>query len=162
MVSSGLRQVLERARMRFGVEMEILDANLRGVYPDGQTDLTRAIDESPIVRDALARILRSGRPERLQDGESDYALYPLGESLSRRRSGGLLAIRREAVDVADGDDHRLVRLCQRPDGDAERGRHSSGALRARCSRWSSRPCRRAFARRTDGGKMLLPGAAGLV
>src|SRR5512145_2395022 len=104
MVSSGLRQVLERARVRFGVEMEILDANLRGVYPDGRTDLTRAIDESPTVRDALSRILVSGRPERLQEDVADYAFYPLGQSLRRRRSSGLLAIRRpDRAQALTGD-----------------------------------------------------------
>jgi hypothetical protein len=53
MLSTALSQLFERARTRFGLEVEILDAELQRVYPDAGSDLGRLIAESPSVRSAL-------------------------------------------------------------------------------------------------------------
>ena len=57
MLSSSLSQLLERARTRFGLEVEVLDATLQHVYPASTTALGRMIEESPIVRQSLLAAL---------------------------------------------------------------------------------------------------------
>ena len=37
MLSPALSELLERARTRFGLEVEVMDATLKHVYPDGTT-----------------------------------------------------------------------------------------------------------------------------
>src|SRR4051812_31190879 len=98
MVSTALSQLLERARMRFGVEVEILDTRLKSVYPDGGTDLGRIIEESPALRKTLLDAIASGRPPRLEGEGSQYRVYPLRRSSGRRDAEGLLAIRRSHAD----------------------------------------------------------------
>ena len=99
MVSPALSQWLERARMQFGLEVEILDAGLNNLYPEGGTTLSRIIEGSPTVRRTLLDAVAGGRPEQL-DGESGhYRLYPLKGLRPRRPAAGLLAIKRPASDV---------------------------------------------------------------
>jgi hypothetical protein len=93
MVSSTLSQLLERARVRFGVEVEILDARLKNLYPEGGTDLSRMIHDSSAVRSALFDALAAGRPQRLDGSGLHYRIYPLGRSSKRRQPAGLLAVR---------------------------------------------------------------------
>ena len=50
MLSSSLSHLLERARARFGLEVEVFDSTLRHVYPESATALARMIAESPGVR----------------------------------------------------------------------------------------------------------------
>src|SRR4029453_18884884 len=57
MLSSSLSQLLERARTRFGLEVEVLDATLQHVYPSSTTALGRMIEESPVVRQSLLAAL---------------------------------------------------------------------------------------------------------
>jgi hypothetical protein len=94
MLSVALSQLLERARLRFGLEVEILDARLKNVYPDGGTDLARIIQDSPTIRRTLMDAIASGRPHRFEDAGSHYRVYPLRRSGGRRHAEGLLAIRR--------------------------------------------------------------------
>jgi hypothetical protein len=98
MVSPALSQLLERARLRFGLEVEILDAGLNKVYPDGGTDLARIIEDSPAVRRALLDALAAGRPQHLQGSAAEYRVYPLRRS-PRRHAAGLLAVKRAASDA---------------------------------------------------------------
>ena len=54
-----LSQLLERARTRFGLEVEVLDATLQHVYPDSATALSRMIEASPaaiVELDELGRV----------------------------------------------------------------------------------------------------------
>jgi len=94
MVSPTLSQLLERARVRFGLEVEIFDARLNNLYPDGETDLSRIIQGSPAVRRTLLDAIAGGRPQRLEDAGGHYRVYPLRRSPKRRQAAGLLAIRR--------------------------------------------------------------------
>jgi hypothetical protein len=94
MVSPTLTQLLERARTRFGVEVEILDAGLRTVYPEGGSDLSRCASDSEGVRDKLMEALTAGRPQRIEGLGSDYRVYRLPQSAKRRGSNGLMAIRK--------------------------------------------------------------------
>ena len=55
MVSPALSQLLERARARFGLEVEVLDAGLNSLYPEGGTDLSRIIQDSPVSPSHTAR-----------------------------------------------------------------------------------------------------------
>jgi hypothetical protein len=103
MVSPALSQLLERARLRFGLEVEILDAGLNKMYPDGGTDLSRIIEDSPVVRRVLLDAIAAGRPQHLQGSASDYRVYPLRRS-PRRHAAGLLAVRRAKSDVAQALD----------------------------------------------------------
>jgi hypothetical protein len=94
MVSSALGQLLDRARVRFGVEVEILDSRLNSVFPEGGTDLSRSIDESPGVRGALLDALSGGRPQRLDSAGHHYRIFPLSRSARRRLPGTVMAIRK--------------------------------------------------------------------
>ncbi len=103
MVSPALSLLLERARVRFGLEVEVLDARLKSMYPEGGTDLKRIIEDSPDVRRVLLEALAGGRIERL-DGEGlHYRLYPLGQSPKRRQAAGFLAVRHTNTDATPYD-----------------------------------------------------------
>jgi hypothetical protein len=97
MVSPTLSQLLERARVRFGVEVEIFDARLNNLYPEGGSDLSRIIEDSSAVRTALMDALAAGRPHRLDGGGLHYRIYPLSRA-KRRQATGLMAIRRNQSD----------------------------------------------------------------
>jgi hypothetical protein len=141
MVSPALSQLLERARVRFGLEVEILDAGLNNVYPDGGTDLSRIITDSPAVRRTLLDAIAGGRPERLEGAGAHYRVYPLKRSATRRQTAGLLAIRRSHSDVSQALDAEpwsdLARAIVEADlasvdmlgEERQRSRRLSGALR---------------------------------
>lgn len=97
MVSTALSQLLERARTRFGVEVEILDATLAHVYPESGTELGRLIEESPAVRRTLLDALASGRPEHVDRSGLTYQIFPLRRSAKTRHTQGLLAVRRTSA-----------------------------------------------------------------
>jgi hypothetical protein len=103
MVSPALSQLLERARVRFGLEVEILDSRLKNLYPEGGTDLSRIIQDSPTVRRTLLDAIAAGRPQRIEGNGLQYRLYPLPTSPSRHATSGLLAVRRGHVDAADAE-----------------------------------------------------------
>jgi GGDEF domain-containing protein len=94
MVSSSLSQLLERARTRFGLKVDIFDTALRHVYPESGSELERLIGETPGIRRTLLDVLVAGRPEQLESGGLSYRLFPLRRSAGFRHAGGLLAIRR--------------------------------------------------------------------
>lgn len=94
MLSSSLSQLLERARTRFGLEVEVLDAGLQHVYPDSSTALARLIKESPIVRQSLLDALADGRPEQLDDAGVQYHVFPLRRAARLRQASALVAVRR--------------------------------------------------------------------
>ena len=77
MLSSSLSQLFERARTRFGLEVEVLDATLQHVYPESTTALTRLIEESPVIRQSLLNALADGRPEQLDGAGLQYQVFPL-------------------------------------------------------------------------------------
>ncbi len=104
MVSATLSQLLERARVRFGVEVEILDSRLKNLYPEGGTDLSRMIHDSSAVRGALLDALAAGRPHRLDGTGLHYKIYPLTRASKRRQPAGLLAIRRNQLDPSHAND----------------------------------------------------------
>ena len=60
MLSSSLSQLLERARTRFGLEVEVLDSTLQHVYPDSTTALSRMIEESPGITRLIDRLEAKG------------------------------------------------------------------------------------------------------
>lgn len=97
MVSTALSQLLERARTRFGLEVEILDATLAHVYPESGTELGRLIEESPAVRRTLLDALASGRPEQVDRSGLIYQVFPLRRSAKTRHTQGLLAVRRTSA-----------------------------------------------------------------
>jgi hypothetical protein len=99
MVSPALSHLLERARARFGLEVEVLDAGLNNLYPEGGSELARIIQDLPAVRRALLDALAGGRTERLEWDGVQYRLYPLRQSSRRREAVGLLAIRRSSSDT---------------------------------------------------------------
>jgi hypothetical protein len=98
MVSPALSLLLERARVRFGLDVEVLDARLKSMYPEGGTDLKRIIEDSPDVRRVLLEALAGGRTERLEGDGLHYRLYPLGQSPKRRQAAGFLAVRHSNAD----------------------------------------------------------------
>ena len=93
MLSSALSQVLERARTRFGLEVEILDAELRNLYPETGTELMRTVRESPELRRTLRDVLLVGHPRDIEDAGRRYRVYPLRHSERVGSRGGLLAVR---------------------------------------------------------------------
>ena len=100
MVSPTLAQLLERTRVRFGVEVEVLDSRLKTLYPEGGTELGRSIEDSATVRGVLLEALAAGRPHRLESSGQHYRIYPLAR-LAARRHQALLAVRRSSADASD-------------------------------------------------------------
>jgi len=103
MLSTALSQLLERARTRFGLEVEILDATLTHVYPETTTELGRLIEDSPAVRRTLLDALAAGRPDQLDRGGLAYQVFPLRRSARTRHTPGLLAVRRSGVTAGDAE-----------------------------------------------------------
>ena len=93
MLSSALSQVLERAKTRFGLEVEILDAELRNLYPDGGTELSHSIRENPDLRRTLRDVVTVGHPREIEASGQHYRVYPLRQSDRIGQKGGLLAVR---------------------------------------------------------------------
>ena len=93
MLSSALSQVLDRARTRFGLEVEILDGDLRNLYPETGTELGRLVGQSPELRQSLRDALVGGHPRDVEGGGQRYRVYPLRNSERLGRKGGLLAVR---------------------------------------------------------------------
>src|SRR5262245_25709690 len=106
MLSSSLSQLLERARTRFGLAVEGLEATRRHVYPDSGTALARLIEESPGVRQSLLDALADGRPEQLDDAGVQYQVFPLRRATRVRQSSALVAVRRTDRAMDSGDDAR--------------------------------------------------------
>src|SRR5262245_61354275 len=106
MLSSSLSQLLERARTRFGLEVEVLDATLQHVYPDSTTALARLIEESPGVRQSLLDALADGRPEQLDDAGVQYQVFPLRRAARVRQASALVAVRRTDRMIDSRDDTR--------------------------------------------------------
>jgi hypothetical protein len=100
MLSSALSQVFERARTRFGLEVEILDAELRHLYPDATTELGRIVRQSPELRRDLRDALTTGQPREIDGGGHTYRIYPLRPSERTGQKGSLLAVRGSAADAA--------------------------------------------------------------
>ena len=63
MLSSSLSQLLERARTRFGLEVEVLDSTLQHVYPDSTTALARMIDSALAGGAGLTRLPSGHGPD---------------------------------------------------------------------------------------------------
>ncbi|MGB2715164.1 MAG: hypothetical protein WBC51_13360 [Vicinamibacterales bacterium] len=93
MLSSALSQVLERAKTRFGLEVEILDAELRNLYPDSGTELSHSIRENPELRRTLRDVLGVGHPREIEASGQRYRVYPLRQSDRIGQKGGLLAVK---------------------------------------------------------------------
>jgi len=106
MLSSSLSQLLERARTRFGLEVEVLDSTLQHVYPDSTTALSRMIEESPVVRQSLLSALADGRPEQLDDSGVQYQVFPLRRAARVRQASALVAVRRTERSIESADDER--------------------------------------------------------
>ena len=106
MLSSSLSQLLERARTRFGLEVEVLDATLQHVYPDSTTALGRMIEASPVVRQSLLDALADGRPEQLDDSGVQYQVFPLRRVARVRQATALVAVRRTERGVESVDDEK--------------------------------------------------------
>jgi hypothetical protein len=102
MVSPTISQWLERARLQVGLVVEILDDTLNSVYPKGDTTLGRIIGQSPAARNALMGALASGRPQKFDDLEAAYRLYPLRGARGGRPFAGVLAVR-QASEVLASD-----------------------------------------------------------
>jgi GGDEF domain-containing protein len=106
MLSSSLSELLERARTRFGLEVEVLDATLQHVYPDSTTPLTRMIEQSPVVRQSLLNALADGRPEQLTDDDVHYQVFPLRRAAKLRQASALVAVRRPERKIESVEDDR--------------------------------------------------------
>jgi hypothetical protein len=104
MLSTSLSQLLERARTRFGLEVEVLDSGLQHVYPSSSTALARLIEESPAVRQSLLDALADGRPEQLDGAEGQYQVFPLRRPARLRQATALVAVRRSERAAASSDD----------------------------------------------------------
>ena len=104
MLSSALSQVLERARTRFGLEVEILNGELRHLFPEGGTELGRSIRESPELRRVLRDVLVVGHARDIEGAGQRYRVYPLRQSDRIGQKGGLLAVREtDAGELSGGE-----------------------------------------------------------
>ena len=93
MLSSALSQVLERARTRFGLEVEILDGELRALYPEAGTEFSRSIRTNTELRQTLREVLLVGHPKDVEEAGERYRVYPLRQSGPTTPTGGLLAVK---------------------------------------------------------------------
>ena len=103
MLSSALSQVLERARTRYGLEVEILDGELRALYPEAGTDFSRSIRTNTELRQALREVLVVGHPRDVEDGGERYRVYPLRQADRTSPPGGLLAVKGSTNGTAAAD-----------------------------------------------------------
>lgn len=93
MLSKALTQLFERARTRFGVDIEILDSSLSPSDPEVETDLHRAIQDSPAIRQVLMRTLTSGRVGQVVIDGQRCEVVPLRRGASTQRGMALGVIR---------------------------------------------------------------------
>ena len=103
MLSSALSQVLERARTRFGLEVEILDGELRALYPEAGTEFSRSIRTNNELRQTLREILLAGHPKDVEEAGEHYRVYPLRQSGLTTPTGGLLAVKGSVPSGAAAD-----------------------------------------------------------
>jgi hypothetical protein len=104
MLSSALSQVLERARTRFGLEVEILDGELRALYPEAGTEFSRSIRTNTELRQTLREVLLVGHPKDVEEAGERYRVYPLRQSGGPTTpTGGLLAVKGSVPTVAAAD-----------------------------------------------------------
>src|SRR6187200_1142796 len=93
MLSPALTQLFERARTRFGVDIEILDSSLNSSYPEVETDLQRAIRDSPAIRQALLGCLTTGRVGQVVISGQRCDVVPLRRGASAQRGVALGVLR---------------------------------------------------------------------
>lgn len=91
MLSPALSQVLDRARARSGLDVEIFDGELRTVYPESATELGRVVREDPDLRGSLRETVLMGHSREFDVGGRRVRVSPLRSSRVADR-GGLLAI----------------------------------------------------------------------
>ena len=103
MLSSALSQVLERARTRFGLEVEILDGELRALYPETGTEFSRSVRTNTELRQTLREVLLAGHPKDVEDAGEHYRIYPLRQSGPTTPTGGLLAVKGSVPSAAAAD-----------------------------------------------------------
>ena len=106
MLSPSLPSLLERVRIAFGLEVEVLDSRLQLVYPEVATALGRLLEESPGVRQLLLDALADGRPERLVNAGGHYHVFPLRRGDNHRQSLGLVAVRCTGREVDPAGDEK--------------------------------------------------------
>src|SRR5262249_32395621 len=97
MLSKALTQLFERARARFGVDIEILDESLTRSYPAAETDVDRAIRESSAVRQTFLECMKTGRVSQVVANGERYEAIPLRQDARSRRGPGLAALRLAAA-----------------------------------------------------------------
>jgi hypothetical protein len=100
MLSKALTQLFERARTRFGVDVQILDGSLQPLYPDAETALDRAIRESDATRVVVEECVTTGRPGHVlvgPDGKDRYDLVPLRLRPGANRPLALASLRLAAT-----------------------------------------------------------------
>lgn len=97
MLSKALTQLFERARTRFGVDIEILDSSLNSSYPEVETDLQRAIRDWPAIRQALLRCLTTGRVGQVVINGQRCEVVPLRRRGSAPRGAALGVLRLSAA-----------------------------------------------------------------
>ncbi|HEX5867721.1 MAG TPA: hypothetical protein VFY72_08450 [Beijerinckiaceae bacterium] len=103
MVSPALVQLFEQVRAHLGVDVEVLDASLRPVYPDMPSGLGRLLRDAPDVHAQLQNVIDSGRTHDVQHDGASYRFYPLRGAAGRREVAGLLAVRRTGALAPDAE-----------------------------------------------------------
>jgi hypothetical protein len=73
--------------------VEILDAELRNLYPDSGTELSHSVRENPELRRTLRDVLNVGHPREIEASGQLYRVYPLRQSDRIGQKGGLLAVK---------------------------------------------------------------------
>jgi hypothetical protein len=101
MLSSALYEVLERARTRFGLEVEILDGELRALYPEAGSEFSKSVHANTELRQTLREVLVVGHPREVEDSGERYRIYPLRKNDQISPTGALLAIKGTNGAAAD-------------------------------------------------------------
>lgn len=105
-VSPTVAQIVDRARTRFGLSLEVLNAGLQPVAPEAGGDFARAIEASAPARSAVSEALLAGRNRTFDLSDTTYMIQPLRGGRGSRKPVGLLAVRQ--VSQAAGDAERWL------------------------------------------------------
>jgi hypothetical protein len=102
MLSSALSQILERAKTRFGLDLEILDDELRSVYPDAGARFGEAVRESEELRETLRDALLAGHAREIVHAGERYRVVPLRDSVRSAPGGRLMVVRTASAAAEHG------------------------------------------------------------
>jgi GGDEF domain-containing protein len=97
--------LFERAKARFGLDVEVFDERSTCLYPGGETPLCRLVEHSASLRQAFAECLATGAPGQATADGVSYRLVRVARGSGNGHLSGMVA----AIDSGNADP-RLAEL----------------------------------------------------